>query len=113
MALLLLFQTNIPFLLNVLRHPQFLSGAVDTYFIDEHPQLFKFYPSQNRAQKLLRYLGEVMVNGPMTPLATGLEPAELIPSVPEIPFGEWTYIFICRFTYPMNLCRHLGFPNKL
>lgn len=79
-------KTNIPFLLNVLQHPQFLSGAVDTYFIDEHPQLFKFRSSQNRAQKLLRYLGEVMVNGPMTPLATGMEPSEIIPTVPEIPF---------------------------
>lgn len=83
-----LFQTNTPFLLNVLQHPQFLSGAVDTYFIDEHPQLFKFRASQNRAQKLLRYLGEVMVNGPMTPLATGLEPSEIIPSIPEIPYGK-------------------------
>ena len=73
----------------MLQHPQFLSGAVDTYFIDEHPQLFKFRSSQNRAQKLLRYLGEVMVNGPMTPLATGMEPSEIIPTVPEIPFGRY------------------------
>ncbi|KAL4239004.1 hypothetical protein ACF0H5_003708 [Mactra antiquata] len=78
-------KTNIPFLLNVLEHPQFLSGVVDTYFIDENPQLFQFFPSQNRAQKLLHYLGEVMVNGPSTPLATNLQPSDVIPSVPEIP----------------------------
>jgi len=55
----IIFQTNIPFLLNVLEHPQFLSGVVDTYFIDENPQLFQFQPSQNRAQKLLHYIAQV------------------------------------------------------
>lgn len=54
-------KTNIPFLLNVLENQKFLNGVLDTYFIDEHPQLFKFTPSQNRAQKLLNYLGEVCV----------------------------------------------------
>lgn len=79
-------KTNIPFLLNVLENEKFLSGVVDTYFIDENPQLFTFSPSQNRAQKLLHYLGQVMVNGPSTPLATSLPPSNIIPTVPEIPF---------------------------
>lgn len=52
-------KTNIPFLLNVLENQKFLNGVLDTYFIDEHPQLFKFRTSQNRAQKLLNYLGTV------------------------------------------------------
>ncbi|XP_043284091.1 pyruvate carboxylase, mitochondrial isoform X2 [Venturia canescens] len=78
-------KTNIPFLLNVLENQKFLNGIVDTYFIDENPQLFKFLPGQNRAQKLLNYLGEVLVNGPTTPLATSLKPAEIKPFVPEIP----------------------------
>ncbi|KAK2510324.1 hypothetical protein Q9233_017855, partial [Columba guinea] len=50
-------KTNIPFLQNVLAHPQFLGGAVDTQFIDENPELFHLSPGQNRAQKLLHYLG--------------------------------------------------------
>lgn len=41
-------KTNIPFLLNVLENQKFLNGVLDTYFIDEHPQLFKFQASQNR-----------------------------------------------------------------
>ena len=82
-------QTNSPFLTNVLRHPKFLAGVVDTYFIDENPGLFRFEPTQNRAQKLLYYLGEVMVNGPSTPLATDLPPADIVPSVPQIPFCEY------------------------
>ena len=81
-------QTNTPFLLNVLSHQKFLAGAVDTYFIDENPQLFKFKPSQNRAQKLLKYLGEVMVNGPQTPLATSIPPAAIEPTVPATTFSK-------------------------
>ncbi|XP_035732054.1 pyruvate carboxylase, mitochondrial-like isoform X1 [Vespa mandarinia] len=77
-------KTNIPFLLNVLENQKFLNGNVDTYFIDENPQLFQFQPSQNRAQKLLNYLGTVLVNGPSTPLATTLKPAEIKPHVPQI-----------------------------
>lgn len=77
-------KTNIPFLLNVLENQKFLNGNVDTYFIDENPQLFQFAPTQNRAQKLLNYLGTVLVNGPCTPLATSLKPAEIRPHVPRI-----------------------------
>ncbi|KAH8237063.1 hypothetical protein KR038_003474 [Drosophila bunnanda] len=78
-------KTNIPFLLNVLENQKFLHGVLDTYFIDEHPQLFKFKPSLNRAQKLLNYMGEVLVNGAQTPLATTLKPAVVTPPVPEVP----------------------------
>lgn len=82
-------KTNIPFLMNVLENQKFLNGVLDTYFIDEHPQLFKFPRSQNRAQKLLNYLGEVLVNGPQTPLATKLKPAEAHAHVPVTPLGEF------------------------
>ena len=82
-----LFQTNIPFLLNVLEHPKFLSSAVYTSFIDENPQLFDLKPSQNRAQKLLNYIGDVLVNGPSTPLVTDIPPAEITVGAPETPAG--------------------------
>jgi pyruvate carboxylase len=77
-------KTNTPFLLNVLQHNKFLTGNIDTYFIDENPQLFKFQPSQNRAQKLLWYLANVMVNGPMTPVGTNEEPAKVVPAIPNL-----------------------------
>ena len=85
-------KTNIPFLLNVLQHQQFLEGAITTSFIDENPVLFKFIPSQNRAQKLLSYLSEILVNGPLTPLGTDSQPMNLKPELPhvkkkEIPSG--------------------------
>jgi pyruvate carboxylase len=56
-------KTNIPFLINVLENKEFVSGTVDTSFIDANPELFQYKQSQNRAGKLLNYLGTVMVNG--------------------------------------------------
>jgi pyruvate carboxylase len=56
-------KTNIPFLLNVLTHPQFLAGACTTRFIDETPELFRFPIRQNRATRLLTYAAEITVNG--------------------------------------------------
>jgi pyruvate carboxylase len=81
-------KTNIPFLLNVLENQKFLTGTLDTYFIDEHPELFQFVPSQNRAQKLLNYVGDVLVNGPLTPLGTDLKPAHVEPQVPAVDSGR-------------------------
>ena len=78
-------KTNIPFIQNVLSHPQFLNETVNTRFIDLNPQLFDFQPSQNRAGKLLKYLGDVIVNGPTTPLVTGDHPTKVKVSVPETP----------------------------
>ncbi|RIV23220.1 pyruvate carboxylase [Alicyclobacillaceae bacterium I2511] len=56
-------KTNIPFLENVVRHPQFLEGDCDVNFIDTHPELFYFRQRRDRATKLLRYIGEVSING--------------------------------------------------
>ncbi|KFO69239.1 hypothetical protein N303_07525, partial [Cuculus canorus] len=80
-------KTNIPFLQNVLAHPQFLGGAADTQFIDENPELFHLQPGQNRAQKLLHYLGHVMVNGPSTPLPVKAKAALVEPTPPPVPMG--------------------------
>lgn len=47
----------------MLTHPTFIDGNCWTTFIDDTPQLFDLIGSQNRAQKLLSYLGDVAVNG--------------------------------------------------
>lgn len=57
-------KTNIPFLASLLTHPTFIDSKCWTTFIDDTPELFKLIGSQNRAQKLLGYLGEIVVNGP-------------------------------------------------
>ncbi len=56
-------KTNIPFLINLITHPTFLAGGCTTRFIDETPELFRFAPRRDRATRLLRYIGEVIVNG--------------------------------------------------
>ena len=63
-----------------------------TDFILNKPELMKVERGQNRAQKLLQYIGNVMVNGPCTPLATGLKPSKDAPEPPEVCFQELTEI---------------------
>ncbi|MBX3470481.1 MAG: pyruvate carboxylase [Planctomycetes bacterium] len=77
--------TNIPFLMNVVRHPRFLGGELDTGFVDKTPELFRLPHRRNRAQKLLRYLGDVAVNGPSTSVLQKVRPEKVEPAVPKVP----------------------------
>ena len=56
-------KTNIPFLENVVRHPDFISGDFNTSFIDANKELLKFRTPRDRGTKLLSYIGNVTVNG--------------------------------------------------
>jgi pyruvate carboxylase len=56
-------KTNIPFLENVVEHPDFCAGQVNTRFIETTPALFRFKAKQDRATRMLTYLGEILVNG--------------------------------------------------
>lgn len=56
-------KTNIPFLINVLKHPEFSSGKATTRFIDETPELFEYSKLRDRGNKSLQYIGNVTVNG--------------------------------------------------
>ncbi|XP_048585665.1 pyruvate carboxylase, mitochondrial [Nematostella vectensis] len=78
-------KTNTEFIRNVLQHKDFLDGHVTTDFILENPDMLKVGKGQNRAQKLLKHIGNIMVNGPVTLGATGLKPSRIDPKVPEVP----------------------------
>ncbi|MEX1039824.1 MAG: pyruvate carboxylase [Pirellulaceae bacterium] len=56
-------KTNIPFLNRLLAHPTFREGLCTTRFIDETPELVKIVPRKDRATKLLKFLGDIAVNG--------------------------------------------------
>jgi pyruvate carboxylase len=56
-------KTNIPFLLNLVTNPAFLAGGLTTRFIDDTPELFQLPARQDRATKLLTYIGEIIING--------------------------------------------------
>jgi pyruvate carboxylase len=56
-------KTNIPFLINLVTHPDFLAGRLTTRFIDETQELFRLPQRRDRATRLLTYIAEVIVNG--------------------------------------------------
>lgn len=55
-------KTNIPFLVNVLNHPVFQEGKCYTTFIEETPELFKLTKSQDRATKIIEFIGDKILN---------------------------------------------------
>lgn len=56
-------ETNIPFMRNVIKHPEFQSGLAKTTFIDTTPELFEFPQMRDRGNKTMKYIAEITVNG--------------------------------------------------
>lgn len=46
---------------------------------------------------------KVLVNGPQTPLATSLKPAEVDPHVPEVPLGKFSQLRICMENHLVSI----------
>ncbi|MFQ5971082.1 MAG: pyruvate carboxylase [Alphaproteobacteria bacterium] len=55
--------TNLRFLEALINRPEFRAGTCTTRFIDETPDLFRFPRRRDRATRLLRFIGDVIVNG--------------------------------------------------
>ena len=55
--------TNLKFLENLLSLDDFVNANYTTKFIDQTPSLFQFSRRRDRATRLLRYVGETIVNG--------------------------------------------------
>ena len=51
-----------PFLINVINHETFRAGQCYTTFIEETPSLFQLQRSQDRATKIIEFLGDRIVN---------------------------------------------------
>ncbi len=56
-------RTNIRFLENIINHDNFKNGTVNVNFIQEHSELFNFVRGKDRGTKIIKYLGEVTING--------------------------------------------------
>ena len=76
-------KTNIAFITNILKNPTFMAGKCHTKFIDETPELFQIDESQDRATKMLKYIGNIVVkeqdghkfyDAPRFPPVTGNSP---------------------------------------
>lgn len=55
-------KTNMAFITNILSHPVFTAGGCHTKFIDHAPELFQMEDSRDRATKVLKYIGNIIVN---------------------------------------------------
>ncbi|SDX42268.1 pyruvate carboxylase [Hymenobacter psychrophilus] len=76
--------TNIQFLQNIIAHPVFMAGEATVDFIKDHPELFRFQQRRDRATRMLRFLGDVIVNG-HPDVAGNLDPKKELrkPRLPE------------------------------
>lgn len=72
-------KTNIPFLINVLNHKEFLTGKCDTGFITYNPELFKIETKEDKELKVLKFIGEKVVNE-----TKGYKPDFNIPRIPTV-----------------------------
>jgi len=77
-------KTNIEFVKKVLTHKEFKDGVVNTSFIEKNPQLFDVLSQSSQAMSMLKFLGEQIVNGPLTPIGTAAVPARTQPPLPEV-----------------------------
>lgn len=55
-------RTNAAFLINVLNHETFLKGECDTGFVSDNPELFDIMPKADKELKVLKFIGEKVVN---------------------------------------------------
>ncbi len=80
--------TNMAFLDNILTHPTFREGKVTVNFIKNEPKLFEFIEPRNRANKLIEFLGETIVNG--NPDVKNYDPKHVFskPVIPTFPKME-------------------------
>lgn len=72
-------KTNIGFLINVLNHPTFLKGECHTGFIEENPELISIEAKSDEESKILRYIGEKVVNE-----TNGVKKDFDVPVVPKV-----------------------------
>ena len=56
-------KTNVDFLINVLNNEKFQKGECDTNFISDNPQLFDINPRTDEESRILKFIGEKVVNG--------------------------------------------------
>ena len=81
-------KTNIQFLQNVVNHETFQAGDVTTHFLEETPELFTFRRARDRANRLLSFIGDTIVNGNST--VAGKPRLKQFEPPPEVPFERGT-----------------------
>lgn len=83
-------KTNIAFLDNILQHKTFREGLVTVNFIRDNPELLIIKEPRNRATKMVKFLGDITVNG--NPDVKIIDPAVklITPKIPKFDeYGEY------------------------
>ena len=73
--------TNIPFLRALLDEEDFITGRLNTSFIDDHPGLLTARPTADRGTRLLTWLAETTVNKPNGERPVSVDPATKLPDI--------------------------------
>lgn len=77
--------TNMQFLQNIIAHPEFVAGKATVNFVGSHPELFQIKQRQDRATRIVSFLGDVVVNG--NPDVKTVDPNKRLEE-PEVPAFE-------------------------
>ena len=82
-------ETNIGFLENLIKNPDFQAGRATVNFIGEHPELLVMPVRKDRGTKILRFLSDVIVNGnPDLPNGAKLAKSAANFRRPVVPYAE-------------------------
>jgi len=79
-------KTNMQFLQNIVRHPDFQAGLATVDFIKDNPALLRFKTRLDRGTRLLHFIGETIVNG--NPDVAGRYDARRQPRRPPLPAAD-------------------------
>ncbi len=77
-------RTNLPFLQQLLLHPQFQSAQYTTTFIDDTPELLKFPDRTDQVGLVLGFVGDVIVNGNPEVRGRAVPQERVIPKAPLV-----------------------------
>ncbi len=76
--------TNLRFLDQLITHPRFAGADYTTKFIEQTPELVRVVRKRDRATRLLRFIGDVIVNGNPEVRDRARPPQPVFPRLPRI-----------------------------
>src|SRR5450755_1699585 len=76
--------TNLRFLDELITHPRFGPADYTTKFVEETPELMRVVRKRDRATRLLRFIGDVIVNGNPEVRGRARPPQPVFPRLPRV-----------------------------
>jgi pyruvate carboxylase len=76
--------TNLRFLDELITHPRFAVADYTTRFVEESPELLRIVRKRDRATRLLRFIGDVNINGNPEVRGRARPPQPVFPRLPRV-----------------------------